>query len=270
MAKHGHNKGKKGTTQGWNSIDSKIKPDTAPMNRISLNPADFTALVEQHGVNVKVYRSGFCPRVKSVDGNEHDINCPICNGSGFVDLYPLCTKAFIQSQDLEKRQSTEGLIDGNHVSATFHIGVELQYFTRVDLMDYTDLYMETIMRKKGSLVDAPRYKACRVNFCVDYNGKEYFQDSDFTLDINGNIKWGTRRPADGMVYSINYETPTQFRATRALHVNRFAQAKSGPKVEFIKMNEQWILSKEYLVRRKDRQGEDIKLGPYDDHEEIED
>lgn len=267
---HGHNRGKKATTTGWNSIDSKVKADSNPNARVSLVAADFTKLLDQQGVNVKVYRTGYCPRVKSVDGNEHDINCPLCNGSGFIDLYPYCTRAFLQSQDLEKRQSLEGLVDGNHISATFPIGVELQYFTKVELLDFTDIYIETILRKENTLSDVTKYKACRVNFCVDYDGNEYQQDSDFTLDINGFIKWGARRPADGVVYSINYETPTQFRASRAMHVNRFAQVKDGPNVEFIKMPEQWLISKEYLVRRKNKAGEDVRLGPYDYHEETED
>lgn len=268
MSQHGHNKNTKGA-KGWAVKEPKVLADTDAKGRVDLRVDDFDRLIDQKGVNVKVYRTSYCPNVKSVDAAEHEIDCPLCNGSGYIDRYPVCTKAFIQNQDLERQMDGQGgQHDGNSVAMTFPIGIELQYFTRIDLIDFTDIYFQRIMRKVGSNVDVLKYRACRVNMIIDKNDVEYFQDQDFKIDPSGNIMWTTaRKPADNLIYSIHYESHVQFRATRAMHVNRFTQYKAPgePLVEHIKLPEQWIVQKEFLLRRKDVNGQDQQQGPFDNH-----
>lgn len=268
MADHyGHNKNTK-KAKGWNVREASVKPDTAPLQRVDVIPGDFDRLVEQKGINVKIYRSMYCPNVKSVDGAEHEIDCPMCNGSGYIDLDPIHTKAFLQTQELEKNQGQAGYHDGNTVLATFKIGIEVQYFTLVELCDFTDIYYQRVLRNEDSDVDVLKYKACRVNTIIDREGKRYYQDQDFKLDPNGNIKWLDRKPADGEVYAIHYEKHSQFRAVKAVHSNRYTQYKpSGqPDVEHIKMCEQWMITKEFMLRRKDiNTNADLAEGPYDTH-----
>jgi hypothetical protein len=190
MSAYGHNK----TTRrkpGWNVKDPKTRPETDARNRIDLIPGDFDRLIKQKGAMCKVFRTTFCPNVKSVDGAEHEIDCTICNGSGFIDLDPICTYVYIQAQELDKLPNIEGLVDGNTVMMTFPIGVELQYFTKVELHDFTDIFPQRVMRKPGSLVDVLKYSACRVNVLIGKDGTRYYQELDFTLDLNGNILWLT-------------------------------------------------------------------------------
>lgn len=259
--------------KGWDVKETKLTADPNPKQRVDLQVADFDALIEQKGVNLKVFRTGYCPNVKSVDGAEHEIDCPLCNGSGFIDLDHLCTPGFIQNQDLERMLDTQGgQHDGNSVLISFPIGVELQYFTRIELVDYTEIYFQRVLRKPGSSVDVLKYKACRVNFIIDKNNARYYQDQDFSIDPNGNIIWtgaSLRKPADNVIYSVHYECHVQFRATRAMHVSRFTQYK-GPgnsEVEYIKMPEQWMCTKEFLLRRRDINAphNDLLEGPFDNH-----
>lgn len=271
MAEGGYgNNHKTKKKKAWDVKDNKLLPDDNPKGRVDLQIEDFDALVDQKGVRVKVYRSMYCPNVKSVDGGEHEIDCPLCNGSGYMDKNPISTKGFFQNQELEKIiDGSAGAHDGNSVAVTFPIGIELQYFTLVELCDFTEIYFQRVMRKVGSDIDVLKYKACRVNQVVDKNGKEYFQDQDFKIDPNGNIKWLDRKPDDKTIYSIHYECHTQYRATRALHVNRFTQYKAKGKVlvEHVKLPEQWLCTKEFLIRRKDiNTGQDLQEGPFDDHE----
>lgn len=266
---HGHNKTTK-KQKGWNVKESTYKSDSDPKERVSFDPAAFDRFLRQQGVDVCVYRSAFCPRVKSVDGAEHDIECPLCRGVGFIDVDPLNTMAAIQSQTLQHLENVEGFADGNHISVTFPIGVELSYFTLVEIKQFTDIFYERVMRNGNSLdgVDRLANNAKNVNFLIDYNGKQYTQDADFSLTVNGDIKWKPgRAPADFTVYTIHYEIPVRFRAIQAMHVNRFAQVKkiTDQQVELIKMPEQWILAKEYLIARVDKKGNRINQGPYDNH-----
>lgn len=268
--------------KGWNVRETVKRIESDPQGRIDLVPGDFDRLIKQKGAQLKVYRTGYCPNVKSVDGAEHEIDCPLCNGSGYIDLDPICTQGFVQTQELEKMyESQDGYHDGNTVSITFLIGIELQYFTKIELVDYTDLYYQRVLRKVGSDVDVLKYKACRVNFIVDKNNVQYFQDQDYKIDPNGNIRWiqnvrvpnqpaSYRKPADNVVYSIHYEKHSSFRAVKAMHVNRFTQYRNtdhaNHNIEQVKLPEQWMCVKEFLLRRKDiNTQQDLLEGPFDNH-----
>jgi len=188
--------------QGWNVTESKIRPELDPRNRVDLIPEEFDRLIKQKGIVAKIYRTTYCPNVKSVDGAEHEIDCELCNGSGFIDLDPICTHVFIQTQELDKMPQIEGFVDGNTVLMTFPIGVEIQYFTKIELHDFTDIFPQRVLRKPQSLTDVLKYPSCRVNVLIDKNGKRYYQDQDFALDHNGNIKWLTPGDQQKVTFSL--------------------------------------------------------------------
>lgn len=244
---------------GWNTKTQTLVPAQHKSGRVDLDPAQFEKLLEEKGVRVKVFRTTFCPNVKSIDGAEHNIDCELCNGSGWLDVHPLCTIAFIQNQGLEKMPFVEGMVDGNSVAATFPAGVELQYFTLVQLMDFTEPFFQRIKRQEGD-VDVLKYKACNVNVLIDSRGKEYYQENDFTLDPNGSIRWKENKgPNPGDIYSVHYESAVQFRAVKAMHTNRFTQvfSKAEGAALHVKLPEQWLLQKEFLVKRQDALGNEI-------------
>ncbi len=265
MSKHGHNKETK-NRKSWQVKESTTQNDEAPQERVDLNPSKFERLIKQKGIDVKVYRTAYCPKVKSVDGAEHEIDCTICNGSGWIDLDPIKTKALIYGQELDKMPNIEGFVDGNTVQMTFLIGIDLQYFTLVELLNFTDIFQQRLLRAPGSLIDVLKYNACRVNFIVDFDNVRYYQDQDFKINVNGDILWGMgTTPADNKTLTIHYEAAVQFRAKAAGHVNRFSQFKQDGQVEHLKFQEQWWLAKEFLVRRTDQDGNELEQGPYDNH-----
>ena len=242
-------------TQGWNvRDDATVNKPATTANKVNLKHEDFDDLILNQGQRVKIYRSAFCPNVKSIDGAEHEIDCPLCHGAQFIDLHPICTWAFVQGLTLEKGVFAEGNYDGNTATASFLQGAELQYFTLVELVDHSEIFYERIKRQQG-MVDILRYPGLRVNFIFDKNGVEYYEGSDFSLDANKNVKWCPNKgPVAGVIYTIHYECTIRYRAEKAMHSNRFAQVDNSGKALVIKMNEQWILQKDYLVERKDLDG----------------
>lgn len=241
---------------GW---DPKLIPDQPGKDnrgKVNLKPADFQKLVDRQGVRVRVYRTSYCPNVKSIDGAEHELDCPLCHGTNFLDRLPLDTMAVLQNQTLDKEAFKEGLYDGNSVSATFQGGIELQYFTLVELLDFTDIFFERIKRQDGQ-IDFLKYPGIRVNMLIDKNGVSYTEGPDYKLDHNGSISWCPegRRPDAETIYTIHYETLIRFRAVKAMHVNRFGQIanrNAGGHTQFVKLPENWLLQKEYLVTRRDK------------------
>lgn len=200
MADYGHNNTTK-KKQGWNVPEPKKRTEPNSRERVDLNPEAFDRLIEQKGMMCRVYRTTYCPNVKSVDGAEHEIDCQICNGSGFIDFDPICTYVFIQAQELDKMPQIEGFVDGNTVMMTFPIGVEMQYFTKVELHDQKQVFPQRVLRKEGSLVDVLKYPACRVNGLIGKTGIRYFQGIDFDLDFNGNVRWLT--PGDQQLIAFS-------------------------------------------------------------------
>ena len=260
------------TTKGIRGWQPKAIPPTTTINtqgKVGLQPDKFDNLVSQQGVKVLVYRTTFCPRVSSIDGAEHDITCPLCRGSGFLDRYPIETFAAMQAQVLEPKHFAEGIYDGNSVQATFMQGVDLQYFTLIELLDFTDLYFERVKKQEG-LIDVLRYPGTRVNLLIDAFGQEYYEGSDFRLNPSGDVMWlpESRQPERGTIYSINYETKVRFRAIKAMHANRYAQVSVGGKTQMVKMNVQWLLQKSYLVERTDLDGKPIKANKIRESDEM--
>ena len=185
----------------------------------------------------------------------------MCNGSGFLDVHPIETTAYIQNQSFSENHNAEGYSDGNTVSSTFLAGIELQYFTRVDLLDFSEPFFERVLRNEDSPIDFLKYNAIRINNLIDRVGNEYYQGSDFQLDNNGNILWKTDGPSG--IYSIHYESIIQYRAIQAMHVSRFAQVPDDDTglIAQVKLPEQWMLQKEFLALRRDDVGNVIGPQP---------
>jgi hypothetical protein len=247
--------------QGWDPRKPVVvqKPAGARA-RVNLDPVALDRLILDQGIRVRVFRTSLCPNVKSIDSAEHNIDCKICNQTGFIDALPNDTWAFFQGIDFKKLPQEDGYYDGNTLSATFLAGIELQYYTLVELTDFTDIFFELIKRQEGP-TDVLKYRARKVNMLVDQNGKQYLPTSDFVIDPNGSIQWiAGRSPLKGSIYSIHYEAAIQFRAMKAMHVHRFLQVSSRQKtVEMKKAQQQWMLQKEFLVERKDIAGK--RLAP---------
>lgn len=242
---------------GWNNRRpnqvgrNALAPNKA---RVKLNPIQFDQMIKQQGVRVKVYRSVLCPRVKSIDGAEHDITCPLCRSNQFIDTSPIDTMAFISSQTLEKPMQPEGYVDHASAKATFLQGISLQYFALIEVPDFQDTFYERVKRSRGPL-DVLKYKALQVNLIVDEDGQKYYSGNDFNLDQDGNVRWiVSKGPDAAKIYSIHYTITLQFRAVHAMHVNRFAQTVAGNSITFSKMQEEWGIEKVYLADRKDYAG----------------
>lgn len=258
MAEHNDETKKK---QGWNVVETVELPDLAPRERVDLDPDKFQQLIQQKGIRVKVYRTMYCPNVKSIDGAEHEIDCDMCMGSGYLDVRPICSLGVIQNQVTKHEQLPEGWIDGNSVFITFPVGIELQYFTLVELIDFTDIFFERVVRSDGD-IDRLKYNAKRVNVLIDQDGVEYYQGTDFKLNDIGDIVWKSGKgPVSETIYSVHYEYPPRFRAVHAMHVNRFSQFRDGEKVKHIKYPEQWMLTKEFLVLRRGKDGKELAPNP---------
>jgi hypothetical protein len=159
---------------------------------------------------------------------------------------------------------------------TFRVGVSLQTFARVELLDFKEDFYELVQRQdtptSGPIIDKLKYPACEVIavFVIRNNQiVRFYHGADFDLDQNGSIRWlGTNRPLDREIMSIYYKYHPVFRVTKAVHRDRFSQynvakdlvssdiPKSAYKVvgdkTYVKLPETWILRRDYLLDRRDK------------------
>lgn len=225
--------------------------------RVNLDPIAFDKLIETHGVRVRVYKTTLCPNVKKIDTYEHQIDCTLCNGNLFIDRLPLEGYAYLQSQKIEKMFNVEGVFDDQMVLASFVRGLYLQYFAKIEVLDFTTTFYELIQRQTGD-IDRLKYKALKVNYIIDQNGTEYQENVHFILTTDTrDIQWlGVTRPTVNNTYSVHYEYLLTFRSLKALHVNRFSQFGTSASVEVdpVEHSQQWIIKRDYLITKEDLLG----------------
>jgi len=243
-----------------------------------INPDKLDQVIRDLGVRVKVYRSTLCPNMTSLETFDHDVNCTVCNNF-MIDFCPRETIALFQQQSLTEIFKIQGTFHIDEILVSFLSGETLHTYTRVELLDFAEDFFELIQRQEATSTDRLKYPACDVIgiFTVINNVREQFYiGADFEIDINGDIKWiGTHKPADKSVYSIYYKHHPIFRAIKAVHRDRYSQYNLRPdeilsqKVTvddktYVKLPETWVLKRDYLLERKDKEGNPLPPNTYYD------
>ena len=226
-----------------------------------LNIKNFNTIVWQKGVKANVYKVVPCPNVHSIDGHEHDINCSLCEGTGFIDIpNPIETIVLIYNQGKDLNKNPENLgseVEEGVVNMTFLSGINLTYFSRIDLLDFSRPYYQMVQRQNGN-ADRLYYPAIAIDFLIDKNGIQYHEGIDFEIQ-EGMIKWLQNSPSVGTIYSIHYQCRVSFRCISALHQGRYStfQTKQD-QIDNIEHSEQWKAKLDYLVVQRKNSGEIIK------------
>jgi hypothetical protein len=215
----------------------------------------------------------------SLETVDHDINCKLCNNN-MIDFDPTETLALFQQQELVEQFKVQGTFNMDEIAVSFLSGTTLQIYSRIELLDFAEDFYELIVRQEGTTTDLLKYKACNI-LGVFTKGAgntqvRYHQGSDFEVDINGSINWtGAHKPADRQVYSVYYKHHPVYRAIKAIHIDRYSQRNirpnqiQAPKKEvdgrtYVKLPEQWILKRDYLIERRDING--TTLPPQEDYD----
>ena len=255
-------------SKGWNNtspIPGKVDKDHKIGASRSVSLVRLDKFIRTRGISVHVYRTSYCPKTKSVDASEHEIDCNLCNGSGYIDRYPIKMKVLIASVSKHVAKLDVGYAEQNAVYCTLPLGIALNYFTKIELDDFTEIQTERFKKSSGS-ADVLRYYAKRVHSLIDYSGKEYLQNIHFKINSDGNILWeDAQSPNKGMVLSVSYEAKVQFRATVGIKVNRYIQVRRAGQVESVKLPEKWLLQKEFAIRKKKF---DPTTGKHDESDQI--
>ena len=136
--------------------------------------------------------------------------------------------------------------------------VDLQHFDKLICMDYEFRWQERIEHSPTG-VDRVRYPALDIEY-VATKSKQYFLNTHFVIDENGNVKWISQDQPSydqlnqrGEIYTISYTARPVFYVVQLIHEIRATKAvdpMTGIK-KAIRLPQQVLIRRDYMFLRND-------------------
>lgn len=172
--------------------------------RVEFDVELFDQMIETHGKEMTWERATWCPDFINNDKNQHNINCTICDGSGFVYSDPTPFKAVSQGINLQHVFRAEGRFDLGTQIVTVKSGFAVNIWDKLTYRETVTRYRQTLKRNSVDLIDRPRYDVLRVDRLATPE-TVFEQSRDFVVTDDGKIQWITATPpTDGDIYTIDY------------------------------------------------------------------
>lgn len=150
-----------------------------------------------------VWRKGMvCPNRITTKEN-HDLNCTLCDGTGFVyETDGTCLKVLFTSISMQQVFQSFGRFDMGMAMATVQSAYKLSWWDRLDLTTSVIRYNEVIKRTANSSVDKCKYTPVCPILLVDSTGAYYKSGEHYSIN-NNTVVWLTNaRPK--AYYSFAY------------------------------------------------------------------
>lgn len=230
-----------------------------PPTRVDLDPAEFNAAIDDFGTVIRITPTMVCPRrsgteIEKSDVN-HDLNCPLCNGTVLVDLdeKSWTVSAFMQAIKLDRVFDQGGRFDIKDALVTFKSTDRVSYWYRLELIDFQSVFNEVVMRRSDD-TDKLRYAGLEPQdgtyyLLVDSEGVRYTRDTDYT--VAGNVlTWIGAKPESGKLYTFIYPIVPTFRVLELLHETRhYYNGFRSPVKTPVQLPQQAHVRWDYLAKR---------------------
>jgi hypothetical protein len=171
-----------------------------------LDPKLILQQVETMGYNVLWRRALVCPN-RMVERTHHDLNCTVCDGTGFLYDEGTEQKMLVSSVSLRQAYQSQGRIDLGTAMLTAKPEVALSWWDKVTLRETTISFTEVVQHTPGApdklkyrIIDTEEKRG--VWRLVRNDGTPYTLDTDFSVDADGRLIW-TIEPG-ACFFSIGY------------------------------------------------------------------
>lgn len=197
--------------------------------RVNFDRDAFTRFIADKGYSVTWEKAVLCPNVmgSGLAPRDHVINCPICDGFGFVYVDPIDTAMLMQGIKLNQSFFAYGRWDMGNMLVTAEPEFNINYWDRLTLKNGVSRFTERITRTPGSTTDKLKYKPLCVLYCAWVNRggvlTEFASDVAFRITADGaSIEWldVNNQPDDGSVFSIDYEYRPRYVVMDMIHHHR--------------------------------------------------
>jgi hypothetical protein len=238
----------------------------------------FNDAIRDQGVTLVHYRAMRCPvGMLEIDDNRrphpHHEDC----FNGFIYDKVAAITGLMTGNNKKKSLEDVGFVDFSSVQSSFPQTYDnseqkliIAPFDRFYLDEESaNVVMWQVFRHHESGIDRLKYPvACVQGPIIDARGERYHEGADFTVQ-NGQIKWGTRRPASeidvgpgmgngfgtdqGAVCSIRYTYRPYWYVGAIPHELRFAQVQNGFDRKAVRAPQMCVLHREYVAQNTEQE-----------------
>jgi hypothetical protein len=214
---------------------------------ISIRGESWDQLVKNRGIRFVHKMAAPCPNIKRLNDNNHEPECPFCDGSQILYIQEKEIFGTFTNNSLEKLFEVQGVWEVGTAVVTFpteYDDGEQADFNVFDKLVCPDFQIRLTDLKEfesnASGTTSTKYPIIRVtDMSSVVNGalKKYIQGVDFTI-VDGNIKWESGRAPGyntieeiGEVLSITYSANPVYNVLQNMHEIRATQQMvNGQKV----------------------------------------
>lgn len=185
----------------------------------------FTRMLADKGYSVLWEKAMWCPnRSNDEKPRQHDINCTICDGSGFYYYARETTSMLMTGMSMQQAFHAYGRWDPGQSMVTALPEKRLNYWDRLTLQNGTVRFFEMITRQRDVDVDTFKFAPLLIE-AVTWKGRDgavrVFNTNDFVATATG-IMWliTTGRPDADTTYSVSYTCRPRYVIQDLVHHHR--------------------------------------------------
>jgi hypothetical protein len=229
-----------GTMLGGPSAAGKWSPGLGA-ETVDFDRDKFAKLIADHGYFLTWEKAALCPNTPNtgLGPRDHDINCKICDGTGFYYFDPQCATMLMQGIRLDQSYHAYGRWDVGQQMVTAMPDFTISYFDRLTLSNGVARFMERVTRQPDTDTDKLRYAplAIEIVVWVGRTGavKVFYVDTDFIISADGSsIQWmiTSDLPDANDRYSVSYRYRPRYVVLDLVHQHRDQAVEGGQRVAF--------------------------------------
>jgi len=255
------------------SLDKPNQPYTNPPNSyqspmpleitdISIRGESWNQLAQNRGIRFTHRVAAPCPNMKSLVDNNHDPDCPFCDGSQILYVQDKEIFGTFSSNTLEKIFEVQGVWEIGTAVITFPTeyvdGTQADFniFDKLICPDF-QIRLSDLKEFDGTTKTGAKYPIINVSDMTSIvNGviKKYIQDVDFNI-VNGEIVWVVGLEPGyndieemGEVLSITYSANPIYNVMQTLHEIRATQQMVNGQKIAKRLPQQVLVKRDFLFK----------------------
>jgi hypothetical protein len=237
----------------------------------SIRGVSFDQLLSQRGIRVIHSRAIACPNVQSVNSSAHNPDCAFCDDSGILYYTPKEIWGIFSGNSVEKTFEAHGVWEiGSAVMTlpTEYPDGEQADFNTFDKLEFPDFQVRLWEMKeyepRPDNIQKLRYPIAKVDIVMSIsNGvqKMYVLDTDFTINVDGNIVWIAGREPwydaardVGETIAWSYFANPVYVVVQPLRELRITQELVNGVKQARRLPQQVLVKRDYTVNSADKLG----------------
>jgi hypothetical protein len=228
---------------------------------VSIRGESWDQLAENRGIRFIHKVAAPCPNMKRLVDNNHDPECPFCDGSQILYIQDKEIFGTFAGNTLQKMFEVQGVWEIGTAVITFpteypsdQTQADFNVFDKLVCPDF-QIRLNDLKEYDGQATTGLKYpiiNACDVTSVVNGTLKKYVQGTDFTI-VNGDISWINSPSYDsiqemGEVLSITYSANPVYNVLQTLHEIRATQQLIGGVKTAKRLPQQVLVKRDFLFK----------------------